>query len=226
MGALTRLQIITEGAMLAGVEPNSVLARARMELNLWLRSQYDGYLWPFLRREKDSIALATGADNVILGAGVGGISTEIQRINDPIKIYTSDLTVYDNIRVSTDWDAGHPALSDLYSGRPETARVLADSAVAGKWGIGFSKKADRDYLLIVSYYARPAFLGKDDDIPLYPNDRTMVQHINAYCLKYRKAENYVDEAKLTQAMVLEDRLKYGSMPGVNDTLTLDSRIFR
>ena len=66
----------------------------------------------------------------------------------------------------------------------------------------------------------------DSAVPLYENDRTMIQAVNVFVLKYKKDDTYEREAQILVAMVNEDRIKYGSEPGMNDSLFLDPKIFR
>lgn len=228
MGSLTVATILSEGGLLAG--DTGLGARALVDLNAWLRSQYDGFLWPFLRRELSAVALAQGVQKLTFGNGSGGITEEVQRINDPLHIYSSGFSTLADVRVVTDWGSAHRIPDDVVNnpssntGCPTTARVRATTTV-GRWDVIFDRVADKAYLLQLSYYVRPAALTTADT-PLYPNDRTLIQAVNVFILRYKKAENAPDEMDLLVAQVLEDRMKYGSLPGINDSLLLDPKVFR
>jgi len=217
-----------EAGLIAG--DTSLATRVKAELKQWLRSQYAGFLWPFLRRELASIALASGVQRLTFGKGSGGVTEEVQRINDPIRIYTSNYSVRDNVRILTDWGDDTTIDDNIVDpstnrGQPQRARVVADSALHGKWNVIFDRVADKAYLLELSYFIVPEDPA-DADVPLYANQRTIIQAGVAFILKYKKSEEYDRELQILVSQVNEDRLKYTQAPGINDTLGLDSRTYR
>lgn len=225
MGTMTVTDIVNEGCLLAG--DTSLSTRAKVELKAWLRSQYRGFLWPFLKREISNAALNAGASSFTLGAGVGGVTQHLQRVNDPVFIYPTDLSSRSKVRIHTDFGDSvmQPVdVSPAPSGLPTMARVV-HTGTPGQRKLEFNLAADRAYILRISYYMIPTDPG-DSEVPLYENDRTMIQAVNVFVLKYKKDDTYEREAQILVAMVNEDRLKYGSEPGMNDSLFLDPRVFR
>lgn len=229
MASLTVQTILDEGGLLAG--DTALNARALVDLNAWLRSQYDGFLWPFLRRELSGIALGAGIQKLTMGAGSGGIATEVQRFNDPLHIYTSGYFTRSDIRIVSDWGDASKMPNNVVNnpatnrGLPSQVRLRHSATAPGQWDLIFDMVADRAYLLEVSYYARPAAITLTD-IPLYPNDRTLIQAVSVFVLRYKKSEEASGEWEALVAMVNEDRLKYGSLPGINDMLFLDPKVYR
>jgi len=227
MGSLTVAQILSEGGLQAG--DTGKINRARVDLLAWLRSQYRGFLWPFLKRELTGAALGVGSTSFTLGAYAGGVTQQLQRVNDPLTVYTPDFSMRGKVRVMTDY--GDSVMEPLIPGDPNfpkgmpTLCRITHTGVVGQRKIDFNAQADRNYLLKISYYMLPSDPG-DSEVPLYENDRTMIQAVASFVLKYNKAENYMIEADLLRSMVLEDRLKYGTEPGMNDMLPLDPKVFK
>lgn len=233
MGKLTRAQIVSEGLLAAG--DARLTSRANIWLNAWLRSQYAGFPWPFLLRSKAGIALATGSNSFDIGEGSGGVTEGVRRIIDPIFIYTSLKNVKSQVRIYSATEVGahdDPDMNDsaLHRGVPERARVTASPTVVGKWTITFDKWADRDYLVKVQFYAQPTDIDTaaagDSSVPLYPNDRTLMKLVECEALRYKKADNYASEFDVLTAMVVDDRMKFGTVPGQNDWTDLDPTVYR
>lgn len=233
MASKTFTVMVSQGLTEAGVA-SSQLAAVKEMVKDWLRSTYAGFLWPFLRREKLAIALGSGVSYLEFGMGSGSITEEIQRINDPIKIYDSEYRTRENIRITTDWSNDLDSDSDLIdptsnTGLPTKARVVPDATLRGKWKVVFNYVADRAYLLKMSYHVIPN-APADGDYPIYPNDATIVQAANCAALKHMKRmDEYREDLKILVSKVREDRVKYCEAPGINDMIGnfgLDSRTFK
>ena len=233
MGIKTRSQIVTEGLLMAG--DSKLTTRAKAWLNGWLRSQYAGFMWPFLLQQETGIALAEGEATFTIGAGSGGVTPAIRRIVDPIWIYTSDKKTRSRIRIHSMLETDESSELDVndeaeHTGLPSQARCHADATTWGKWQVRFDRWADKDYLIKLSYYEQPEDIdetsGGDSTVPRYPNDRTMIKAVEVEALRYKKAENFQNELEVLASMVVDDRLKFGEVPGQNDYILLDPSVFR
>lgn len=229
MGAQTLQTLIDEGLLEAG--NSAIETRAKFLFKQWLRSQAAGFRWPQIHREIAAVPLGSSVQRVSIGAGANGVAERVQLIDDPIKLYKTDGSAYADVRVQTQWAVGNSTGNDVVipaaqnSGRPSYCRVLYSATVDGRWDMVFDKVADQAYLLQVSLDIMPADPA-DAAAPWYPNDRTMVQAVNALARKYMRADDWRDEMELAASMVLDDRMKYGIVPGKNDVLALDSRTYR
>jgi len=226
MGKLTVAEILSEGGLLAG--DTSKAARAKVDFLAWLRSQYASFLWPFLQAWTPPINLNAGATGISVGDGASGVNYHILRILDPIYIYPTDYTWKAPIRVITatgDNDAAFPDsfLANKPTGCPTVCRVR--SLGPGKRAIDFNVAADKPYKLKIGAHFLPDDPA-DSDVPLYPNDHTMIQAVAVFILKYMKADNYPTELEVLVNKVNDDRLKYGVETGINDQILLDPKVFR
>lgn len=229
MGQLTRAQIVSEGLLAAG--DSRLTSRANVWLNAWLRSQYAAFPWPFLLREKAGITLSSGSNSFQIGAGEGGVTAEIRRIVDPINLYTAAKSTRTQIRIRSAVETelhSDPDLNDPtnHRGLPTEARVYADATTWGKWTVQFDKWADQTYLVKLKYYEQPADLTSDSAKPLYPNDRTLMKAVETEALRYKKDPSWQNELNVLAAMVVDDRLKFGEVPGQNDWMILDPNVYR
>lgn len=231
MGQLTRLQIVTEGMRLAG--NTAVGTQANIWLNAWLRSVYRSWTWPFLHRKTTGVALNAGVTSISFGAG-SSIAEEVQHIFDPVKVYTADKRTLGIARIRQlmdgslyqdedliDWSqAGNRAL-------PYWMRIRPDDTLWGKWTLLPYPVADNNYLLKIEYLIQPADISSDSTKPIYPNDETMVQAVKVDTLNYMHLfEPYALEKQILNEMRTADKVKYGSVMGINDRLTLDQGVFR
>jgi hypothetical protein len=238
MADATFSEIISEGLLQAG--DTGLTARIVPVFNYWLRSQAKTFLWPQLKRFRSAVPLAAGVQRLPLGSGGGSITEEIHRINDPLKIYTSNYLAKQDVRIKTDW-SGVADPSDVVDniltnlGCPSTARVTtfpndydAVAVIKGKWDVIFNCAADRAYLLEVSYYVIPPKLASGSTgLVWYPNDRTCVQAVYVEALKYKKDDSYPNELNLLAKMVTQDRMSEGMKPGINDGgIGLDPSTYR
>lgn len=230
MGARTRSSIVSAGLALAGRGDLTTLANGW--LDDWLRDQYKAWPWPQLQKRKITIALATGATNVDIGAGSSGVTNEIIRIHDPIYIYSSDYRIRDLVRLSALVGSGSDMQLDIQDstlnrGRPSYAKARPYSGgTEGKWNLAFDTTADQDYLLALDYVEMPAALA-DGDRPVFPSDEVMVMAIQSKTLSFmqRYAEADVLDRKI-DAKLLTARTYQGESPGLNDSIGLDPNVFR
>lgn len=232
MGALTRGTIVSEGGLQAG--DTSLGTRMNAALNAWLRSMYAAWPWPFLERRKSGLALAAGDTSVAVGGGSGGVTPQIQRILNPIYVYNSAYSKRGRatIRQLTggpiDLDESANS-SSVGRGMPAAFKVRGKSTGFGVWDLIPYPVPDAAYLLAFDYLELPADLSSDSDIPLYPNDRTMIQLVMSEVLKYKEGADgpgYQGALQVLGSMVGEDRAKFGVVPGTNDLVQLDADVFR
>lgn len=231
MAQATCAQLISEALLLAG--DSSLTSRAVVWLNQWLRSQYMAWPWPFLKRRASGLSLSAGTGTLLVGAGNGGVSNLIQRIYDPIYLYTPDKQTKGVVRfqellggdIAFDEDARPTTQTGIptrVKGNPHTT--------AGAWQLVFDPIPDRAYLISFDYTLQPAdeatSAGSGGSAQvLYPNDRTIVHAIASMALAYMKDEGAAEMRALAATMAVDDRTKYGKVLGMNDTWGLDGNTF-
>ena len=222
--------IVSNGLLEAG--NTSLTTYAKSKLKSWLRSQAASFLWPMCKGEVTNLALAVDAQKVSLGNGSGGVTEEIIRVMDPMKLWSSDYTVRQDVRVQTDWATGF--VVDNVStkaadnkGVPSYAKVKT-TTTKGRWDVIFDKVADRALLLNIQYQFTPVDPA-DNAVPWYPNDETMVAAVvyHAMIHQWGKDSNEAQSAhKDLIGMQQADRLKYGVQAGQNEVVGLDTRVFK
>ena len=227
MGQLTTAQIISEGLLMAG--DSSLTTRAERWLNAWLRSQYAGFAWPFLLRSAEA-ALASSQNELTFGMGSNGVTEAIRRIVDPVHVYDDARTAYQQLRIRNAIEATQEQLllglqESQARGVPTSVRVLADTSLWGRWTLKFDRWADRDLTVSINFYIQPADVS-GTDVPLYPNDRTLMKAVEAETLRFKKADNYQNELEVLASMISDDRMKFGEVPGQNEDIGLDPLWFR
>lgn len=225
MGASIFSEIVSEALNQAG--DTSLTVRMNFVLKKWLRSQAMAFLWPQLRTDVN-VAVEGGISGGSFGSGSGGVTEEVRRICDPMKIYYGSgptLTDHANIRVQTDWDdALVNAAAEI--GKPDAVRVKELTSTKGRWSLAFNRTTDKAYTIQVKYYFTPVDPATTE-VPWYANDRTMVQAVFTEALKYKKDTSYRDELALLATMVMQDRLSEGIKPGVHDSgIQLSRRYFK
>lgn len=230
MGQLTRAQIVSAGLNKAG--DTSLTTLANTWFNAWLRSQYRAWPWPFLHRRSSAISLAAGTTSLSVGAGSNGVTLEIQRILDPIRVGDSTYSTKKDARIVAlvngpqdyDENLNDPALT---RGLPDRFKIRADSSLWGKWTLIPYPVPDKAYRIYLDYLEQPADISADATVPLYPNDRTMIQAVLVDALQYMDEGNrYQAELEILGSMVVDDRAKYGEVMGTNDQMGLDPGVFR
>lgn len=236
MSKLTRLQIVTTGMLKGGRDDLASVMNER--LNSWLRKEYASWPWTFLKRKKTGLVLATATTSLTIGAGSSSITEEIQRVLDPILVYNSTYSTKARARISQlvgggiDFDeiVNNP-LTNI--GIPTRFKVRADTATWGKWNLIPFPVPDRDLLLTFDYLTLPADIDTstagDSEIPLYPSDRTMIQAVLTETLLDANGADdsaYNAALDLLGSYTIDDRVKYGQVPGDNDLVQLDPGVFR
>lgn len=230
MGEMTRGTIVTRGLQHAG--NTSLSALANDWLNAWLDSVYTSWPWPFLKKRRTGLALSTGTHTLSFGNGSSGVTLRVQRVLDPVRLYNSTYTARSLVRLRS--EAATPVEDDevmvdstVNRGLPNFVKAIPDESTKYKWSLIFNRAADKDYLLAVDYIDIPAQLTGDSDIPRYPNDRTMMKAVEVEALRHQKFHGqYRAELDVLAGMVVDDRLKHGSILGMNDEWGLDPNTFR
>jgi hypothetical protein len=229
MGSRTHDTLISEALLLAGNA--NLTSRASVWLNTWLRSQYTAWPWPFCIRSLSDYSLPEGTQSLSFGNGSGGVTLEIHQIRDPVYLYNSEKTqryearIRELVGVSADNDE-RAINTTTKRGIPSEVKVRADASIEGKWTLYFDPVPDRALLLAFDYHVIPADVSGSTK-PRYPNDRTMIQAIYAEAMKYMDRQDvYQTALSVLASMVVDDRLKYGEVPGTNGTWGLDAKTFR
>lgn len=230
MGHLTRAQIVARGLLQAG--RTDITVGANTDFNTWLQSVYASFQWPFLRRRKEAIALASGVQSLSFGLGSNGEDLEVSEIKDPALLYDSTYSTslrlpvisVDNPQIISDETLNNPV---SFAGTPLRVKVMPDVTSWGKWNLIFTPFPNRNFYVALDYIVQPADIDDDDTVPLYPNDRTMIQAVKVDALNYmKKYEAYGIELQVLDALIEKDKLRYGQVKGNNDAMLLDSSVFR
>jgi len=232
MGRLTRTELLTAGLGKMGNLSTALNTRITTEFQAWLDRQYAGWSWPFLKKRASGISLSAGATSLTIGAGSGGITQEIIKLVSPIAFYTSDRNTVGKAHIVQAEDADvywdeTLANSSTFVGQPLKFKAR-HGAVRGTWDLIPLPFPDKAYLLAIGYYQLPASLGASD-IPIYPSDATMIEAIAALGTVDQKGPDHPASMAAMEeagAKVARDRSIYGSVPGENDLLLLDSSVFR
>lgn len=224
MGQMTRLQIVTEGMLMAGRD--NLAVRANIWLQTWLDSVAASWPWPVNIRESLVVPVTAGTNTVSVGGGDSGVTEKIIRILDNCSIFTAASQARSSVRLNQFLTTS--ARTDAAAGRSMPSSVRTSQTTFGKFTLTFNSVPDQAYLLAFSYVALPVPLGADTDIPWYPNDLTMQQWVTARTLLYDDGPSGAYQVALDEvkAMLANDRIRHGTQPGMNDTLRLDSSVFR
>jgi hypothetical protein len=222
---LTRDQIVSEGQLLAGRDNNETASAAWLQR--WLDSVAASWPWPLLQDEAVGVALSSGATSLVVGNS--GALPKLIKILDNVWLYNSAKTVRRRIRIRHQLGQPHDRISDTATntGMPSAARIFNTSF--GVWTLYFDVTPDQNYLLTIPYIQLPDAMSAGSDVPWYPNDETMVQAV-----AFKNHEFYDGkDAAVTQAaqqqlagLVANDRIRYGSVTGINDSFILDPTRFR
>ena len=233
MGSLTRDTLMTAGLGKAGNLSTALRTRIEIEFQAWLDRQYSAWSWPFLKKRVTGLSLSQGATSLTVGAGNGGVTREIIRIISPVLFYTTDRSCAG--KASLVQTSGSNSIqfdetlqnSATWLGVPAYFKAR-NGTVRGAWSLVPMPFPDRALNLALDYYERPAALGASD-IPIYPEDATMIEAIHALALiDQNGAEDPSAQAadEKAGAMIARDRAMHGQTPGENDILQLDSSVFR
>lgn len=220
MGQMTRLQIVQEGQLLAQRKNADTLATGWLQR--WLDSVAASWPWPM--NQGETIDVPVSSASITVGNGNGGITPKLLKVLDNIYIYDSTKSSFMRLRIlpqlNRPQDRIQPA--NAANGMPQNVRVF--QSTFGQWLLRFYPNPDKTYYLSVPYIQLPPTMAADTDIPWYPNDETMVQ---AVAFKTHEWFDGKDDNRTTAAQQLltgalsNDRIRYGSVNGINDILQLD-----
>ncbi len=227
MARLTRGEIVSEGQLLAGRD--DMATQAATWLQRWLDAVAASWPWPALQNEAIDIALGQGVPSLTLGAGSGGITDLIQKIQDNVWLYDSTRTFRRRIRIRHQLSAPADRVAPTTNiGPPSSARVFATTTF-GQWKMYFEPTPDKAYYLTIPYLLLPAALTTDADIPWFPSDETMVQAVAFKVSEFHNGKDSPITAAFQQnlaGLIANDRIRYGAIVCVNDGMTLDPTGFR
>lgn len=225
MAQMTAGDIINEGMLLAGRD--DIADRALTWLQAWLDSVANSWPWPMNTREKTNIALPAGTTTLSVGNGDNGVTNKILRVFDNVWCYTSDYTQRQQLRLKQYVTMPEAVYNpNTSTGQPSEIRISQPTG-AGKFSLTFFPIPDKAYLLTLDYLELPAALASDASVPWYPNDLTMIQYIAARTMLYDNGPDGAYQAAIAETgdMLKADRLRFGSNPGTNDQIQLDSTSF-
>lgn len=227
MARLTYAEIRTTGGLEGGND--SVDSHIKTKMNAWLRKHYAQYPWPFLNRTAISATLASGATSMDVGAGNNAVTPQIVRVYGPI--YWRDATSVTN--------RGKANISQLLNQDLNQIAAQYDSSITGS-PLAFTytemqtaaglkyvtivpyPRPDKAYLLTFMYQYLPDDL-QDTDVPLWPNEQTLIQCAKVQAIGYDNANTawYKEESETLASMVAADRDAHGGNASFGDKLQLD-----
>lgn len=231
MSRLTFDQIITQGGIVG--QNNAVSAWQGIKLKAWLRKHYAAWAWPFLIKQATGVSIAAGASSVDVGNGNSGITAQICRIFGPV--YWRGSTYSQRGQANVRDFFGGPVdfqeeMQDGVNGRgaPQLIKVQDKVSTAGLLykTLSLFPVADQTYNLSFTYQELPSDPA-GSDVPIYPNEMTLIQASKVAALEYDQTNDpvYKQEAEILAQMVAADRTTYGANPSFGDTMQLDSQVF-
>lgn len=226
MGTMTRLQIVTEGMLLAGRD--DIAVRANSWLQTWLDSVAAKWPWPMLLKEKLNVAVTGGAQTVTIGAdGSGGVTNKIIRILDNNWLYTSDYRSRRRLRIPQ-YNTMPGQIIDPATSASMPTEMRIGQAAAGQFILEFSPIPNQNYLLSMDYLEQPAALAGDSSVPWYPNDQTMIDYIAARTMKFDDGPTNAYQVAIGEVadQLKADCIRYGAIKGQNDQLLLDQSVYK
>lgn len=231
MGLLTRAEIVSEGQLLAGRD--DMATEATNWLQRWLDSVAASWPWPQLLVENTVVPVSAGQTLIQVKAGESGFNGVttiggITQIRDNVWVYNALRTWRSRIRIRhTLGDPGDRIGPTTNLGRPQTARVLSSGPFA--WVMSLDPIPNEDVQFLVPVQVLGERLNEDTDVPWYPNDETMVQAVAFKVSEYHNGKDSPVTGAFQQnlaGLVSNDRIRYGSVSGINDTLPLSPSTFK
>lgn len=224
MGLMTIDAIVNEGMKQAGRD--GITTRMYEMLNEWLFSQYTSFPWPYLHA-RFSMTLPAGTTPLNVSSVQTGF--RIQRIFDPIYLRTPTYQKQRTCRIrqlldGPVWADENTANPQQSMGTPEWFKLRAHPAGWGAWQLLPFPFPNQDFTIAFDYLYVPNVLTLANQIPLYPSDRSMVQAVKVAAQAYANRKDGAD-IDLLRNLVVEDRERFGSVPGTNDTQQLDGGVF-
>lgn len=227
MGRLTRDEIVSEGQLLAGRD--DMATQANGWLQRWLDSVAASWPWPILQCEETGVPVAQGVQTIDFGAG-STVTAKVLKILDNIWVYSGDRTFRRRLRIRHQLSEPSDRVgSTNATGTPSNCRIFAKGySAGGKWTLYFDTIADKAYLLTVPYLILPPAISSGTDIPWYENDETMVQAVAFKVSEFHNGKDAPQTQAFQQmlaALIANDRIRYGAIHGVNDSMALDPTVF-
>lgn len=229
---LDRDNLVREALELAG--NIGLTARANVWLNLWLAKVYAAWPWPFLRARYGPFSVNQGVNSYTFGDGEGGTNDKIQAI---LRVMFADSTNNGwkgDVPIDDDFGMGasrDPFWQDSASPTLPSGVLVEISTDAGytsayRWKINFADSyTNKAYRIAIVAKRRPADLSVGTDVPLYPNQETIVQAIFAKALEHQNDERAEAANAKLRAMEAQDRVVHGKQPG-STKMQLSRKRFR
>lgn len=234
MARLTFDQIVAQGMVIG--QNDAITSWVGIKLKAWLRKHYADYPWPWLIQQATGISFgASDYNGKAVGAGSGGLSLQISRIFSPIYYRPSGSFSGRNSAplrtiVGDDSQRAIGMLDSSNQKGPPTSFIAlpAYSNNTGKLAMVLYSfpVPDQTYTIAFTYQVLP-----DDpagtDVPIYPNEMTLIQAAKVAALEYDQTNDpvYDKEAATLASMVVADRSTYGGTPSFGDFMQLDSSVF-
>lgn len=230
MARLTFAELVEQGQLIGqnDATPSWVAAKLRA----WLRKQYAGWAWPFLITQATGITMAAGTTNKVVGGGDGGLTRQVVRIFSPIYFRANGYSTRGKAPIRTlVGDPSEMAIgmvdADNQTGTPQSF-IAMPFAEAGEEKISLVPYPvpEKDYTLAFTYQYLPDD-PEDADIPVYPNEMTLLQAAKVAAIEYDQSADplFRQELQILAEMVAADRSAYGGTPSFGDTMQLDSSVF-
>lgn len=231
MARLSTGAIITVGSKLGGNDAVGVWVAQK--LSAWLRKHYNAWAWPFLIKQATGIILPAGVASLDVGGGNAGLASQISRIFSPIYFRSNGFGTRSKAPVRQ--LVGGPASAEPGNvdpasniGMPQAFTVNPEQDNSGNQyqTLGIYPYTDVQYFLSFTYQRLPDDLGLSD-IPLYPNEMTLIQVCKCAAIEYDNSNTpwFKSEEEILAGMVTADRDAYGGNASFGDQLQLDDGTF-
>ncbi len=231
MARLTFADIVEQGGLIGGND--GVPEWIAIKLKAWLRKHYAAWAWPFLIKQATGVSMPAGSASIGVGAGESSFAPQISRIFSPIYFRADGYSTRG--KAPARQFVGGPAEKAIgnidastQTGQPMDFVIQDDETAAGlqfKTIYPFPIP-DKAYTLAFSYQKLPDDPA-DTDVPVYPNEMTLIQAAKCAALEYDQSDSpqYQNELNILASMVTADRDAYGGNPSFGDTLQLDDSVF-
>lgn len=231
MARLTFDQLVAQGGVLGGND--SVATWVGTKFNGWLRKHYAAWAWPFLIKQATGIVLGAGLGSVDVGAGNGGLASQISRIFSPVYFRANSYGTRSKAPVrplvggpSSAQPGNVDPANDI--GMPQAFTFSPQSTVLGLQyqTLGVYPYTDVQYFLAFTYQLLPDDIAVSN-IPLYPNELTLIQACKCAAIEYDNSNTpwFQSESEILAGMVSADRDTYGGNASFGDQLQLDDGMY-